>query len=432
MRKKQRPHLEAAILGDHLLLNALIRGAKRWTVLIGGPAGATIAVTFGTLLATVILLRVLPDVEAGLFVLTLAVLETLVLIAGLGQNNVLTRRYSIHPVDTHDWPRDLAVSLVIATPVILVGTLVSSWLYDLPTEYWAFLLLALILRVPLHSMAYMLTAKRHYTWGNLLLRLPNALLILPALVLLVIPSLAGLNLVLLWLLASLIIVDGLGMALLIHHFPRGKLTISLRQRADGLIMLASTGSRNLPTSGLIALAGAILLPGQLAIFAAMAIIVRPFTLASNLLVMVLTPELIRDYQPSYTRMIIGLWTLAVLAGAAAVIVGPPLASWAYGGRYDDGATLIPLLALAGSLRFAGVLPRSHLFGRAETAILSRYVIAKALSLLVAMLLGVRLTYQFGIVGLAGGIALIQLADTTLDYGFLRIARSHEDSPLPRA
>ena len=425
MPTKQPHHTEAVDRSDDRLINTLFQGGKRWTVLIGGPASATIAATFGTLLSTVILLRLLPGAEAGHFVLILAVLETLVMIASLGQNNVITRRYSMQPVGSHDWPRDMGASLIIATPVILIGTFISSRLYDLPTAYWVFLLIALILRIPLHAMAYMLTAKRHYTWGNLLLRLPNSLLILPALVLLVVPPLAGLNLVLLWLLASLVFVDLLGLALLVHHFPRGRLTISLRQRADGLILLASTGTQNLPNNGLVALAGAIMLPAQLATFAAMAVLMRPFRLVSKILVMVLTPELIRDYRPSYTRMLIGLWGLAVLAGTLTVIVGPALASWAYGGRYDDGEMLIPFLALAGSLRLAGALPRSHLLGRAETAVLNRYVLAKVLAFLVAVTLGVGLTIQFGIVGLAAGFALIELTDAALDYRFLRVDRGRE-------
>ncbi|MEE9216989.1 MAG: hypothetical protein V3U32_06085 [Anaerolineales bacterium] len=430
MPTKQPHHTEAADRGGDRLIDALVGAARRWGVLIGGPATAAVAAALGTLLATVILLRLLPGAEAGHFVLILAVLQTLGMVANLGQNNVLTRRYSVQPLGAHDWPRDLGASLIIAAPVILAGTLVAARLYDLPTAYWVFLLVALILRVPLHAMAYMLTAKRHYTWGNLLLRLPNSLLILPALVLLFIPELATLNPVLLWLLVSLVLVNLLGLALLVHHFPRGTLTITLRQRADGLILLASTGTQNLPNNGLVALAGAILLPAQLATFAAMAVLMRPFRLLSNILVMILTPELIRQYRPSYTRMLIGILGLAALAGVFTAIVGPPLASWVYAGRYDDGITLIPILVLAGSLRLAGSLPRSYLLGRARTSTLNRYVVVMAIAVLVALLLGILLTDRLGIVGLAVGITLIELANASLNYLFLRVA--HRQEPLQQS
>jgi O-antigen/teichoic acid export membrane protein len=274
-------------------------------------------------------------------------------------------------------------------------------------------------------MASMLNAKRHYTWGNLLTRLPNSLLILPAIVMLVAPVLAQLNLVLLSLLISLVLVTFLALALLIHHIPRGIVSLSLRQRADGLVLLATSGTQQLPLTALVALAGAILLPAQLATYAAIAVLVRPFRLLSNIFVTVLTPELIRQHRPNYTRMLIGLLGLAALAGVFTVFVGPALVSWAYAGRYDHGVPLIPILALAGSLRLVSTLPRSYLIGRADTSILNRYIVVKVIAVLVAILLGILLTVRLSIVGLAVGIALIELTNTSLNYLFLRVAHRQE-------
>jgi O-antigen/teichoic acid export membrane protein len=143
-----------------------------------------------------------------------------------------------------------------------------------------------------------------------------------------------------------------------------------------------------PDQGLVAIAGRILPPQDLAAYAAVAILLRPFRLLRSVLASILMPEFVRRPRTTYARHMAGVLVLGLAAGLASVALLPPLAAWFYGERYSAGLPLIPLLTVGGILHLTTVVPKSDLSGRATTALASRFAFSLLGLVVVALARGI--------------------------------------------
>ncbi len=406
--------------------HGLLRAGWRWSRLIAGPVSASSATTLVTFAGFSLLLRSLPIEEAGRLALLIGLTQTLAQLAGLGQPTLITRRYAPNPAGTFDWQRDLVSAVIFSSPVLIVGSVVIHWLYSLQGAQTMFVLWFSGVSILIHNAAFMLNAHGHYSWSTFLLRLPNALLIVPAGLAMMDLRQAALPEVLLILSVGIALVAAATLLLAMAQLVRGARSLGLRERLESVIFLIPAGTSALAEPTVNSLAGLLVAPAQLATFAAFALLLRPFRLIRSVFSIVLTPELLRRRSVRLNRMVLGTLLLAVWLSLGAWLLIPPFAGWLYQGRFIEGLELLPWLTLAGALLITDLVPNSSLIGGGSGPIVRRYVSIQALALLISLILGMGLIAAMGIYGAA--IALVLLGAARNLAAFLYWF-SHQSTPI---
>ncbi len=403
-------------------------GLWRWARLLGEPAGASSAIALLGLIGQVILLRTLPVEEAGRFALLIAVVQIMSAFGNLGQPTLLVRLYSRKPVGSYDWAADLLGSALLSAPVLLLAAAAFAAFYRFDLPATAYLVGISLPWVLLTLSASTLNSARHYLRASALVRMPNGLLILPAALSLLFPSLARLNVALLLHFLGTALALAAALAVLARRLPRGSLRLTRRQRLQGLAFVVSQFSTILPDRGLVAVLGALAPPAQVATFSALATLFRPFQLLRNVTALTLTTELARRERVNYRRMDLGLGGAALLLALAAAMAVPPALGMIYGGRYSEGLVLVPWLALAGAMNLWEALPRAHIIGIAAARIMNTFILSQALTVILGLALAVLLTAQYGMLGTAWAGAIIFVGRNAVGHTFLWVSLRRRRSP----
>lgn len=422
MRGRRSAGLLQLELLEGLTAESLFLGARRWAGLTIAPFVLTALTGLLTLAGMALLLRGLPSREAGTLSLLLALVDTFSLVGSLGQTSLVTRIYGAANRADYDWLLDLSISAGFSVIPVALATLTAALIYDFHLSQLAFLAVTALLTVVNNVGCFMLNGHGHYIVSSFLLRLPNSLLLLAGALATASADWASLPTVLTLYTAGLVLSIGLLLLSLGRLLRRGLARISLRDRFEGLAFFASNSLALLPDQGVVAIAGALISPDRLATYAAMAILLRPFRLVTQVISGVMTPELIRRERPNYRGLLIGVWSLAVGGSLATILLGPAIARWAYGGRYAEGLELIPLLAAVGGLQVMAILPKSDLTGRASMRTFQRLVLSLTVVMGALAALSVPLISRGGLFGIGLSALSLQTARWALAYGFWRAHR----------
>lgn len=421
-RSNQSGNSRWALALSESQVSGLLAGAWNWARLIGEPAGIAGAATVLTFVAILIFFRSLSQKDAGQLTLLFAVLQTTLLVGSLGQPSLIVRRYSRKPRGHFNWPRDLRYSAGFSIPLILAGSLFAQRIYTFSTVYTLYIFAGASAFSVLINASSVLSSQQLYVWAIPILRVPNALLIVPAVAFAVEPAMANLETVL----ASNLFFIGLttvfAIFLLSRLVPSGIASLSLRSRLQGLVFLASSSSSLIPEQGLIAIAGIMIAPEALAVYAALTLLLRGFEFLADVMSRVLSTELLKREVPSYVNMLIGIAAMTLGMGAVAIVATPAISRWIYNGQYDHGAGLIGWLVLAGMFRLSETLPRGYISGHASDKQLRNVISARILIGLVGAAFGIVLISNLGVIGLASSRAGIYLARSLTGYYYFRQIR----------
>jgi O-antigen/teichoic acid export membrane protein len=239
------------------------------------------------------------------------------------------------------------------------------------------------------------------------------------------PALAVLPTALVGLLVAILVTLALGWWTLARLRMRGMRHISPRQRATGLVFLASQASTLVPDYLLLAAAAFFAPPEDLALYAALALLFRPTQLLQNVLAQVLTTELARGQRPRLRRMMaIFAAATALLIGGGILLAGPTM-HLVYGGRYTPAFVLIAGISIASGLDVLETLPRSYMIGRGSRSVLAGFGVSQALIAAFGLAVGLVLLQQFGINGAAVGAALIFIARNIASFTGFAVVRVQE-------
>lgn len=413
MTRPEFEPMEEPPLGGPLASDRWIAGTQHWLEVTTAPTAVATGASLLTLLGMGLVLRSLSSELAGFFVLSLAIWEILIVLAALGSNTVLVRRYSRAGVGDYNWPLDILSTLAFGMPVILAGIAVVRLFYDLPGISSLYILLATPLGVLLRSTAYVLNAQRHHVWFNLLLRLPKALLVFPAVLFLLSPKSASLELVLIVHAGFVGAVLILGAILLSQTVSIGEKRLRLSERVEGLVFLVSSMGTIASDHGILTIAGLLLTPSHLGNFAAMAILLRPFRMLKGILETLMVPELIQKRGRHFRQILGGVVLTAAMGTIGAMLIVPPLARWFYAGAYRQGLVLIPLLALAGGIHLSRAVPSADLRGNGPQRLLNRFVFVSTVGLAFGLGVGTSLMLALGLEGLGWTVLILELLTTTI-------------------
>ena len=398
-------------------------GLRRGGMLAAGSVAASALTTLSSLVATVLILRLLPHAEAGRFAFLVELLYGIGLVCSLGQSFLQARTYHQVGGNEFDWIQDALSTVWTTLPFVIVVVAAVAKPYELTFFEATILGAGAELFILTSCFSAVLAQQRHYAWSGALVRLGNGLLIIPAVVMLIVPSLARLRFVLVCLLVLIGVVTLLGGFLLRRWLSRGASHITLRQRLAGLVFLASLLSVVVTQRGLLVVAGALLTPENVAALAAVVSILRVFDLVGESAGRVFSTEMARHSRSIGAGLIVAPWLFAASMAAAVLIGLPTVIHQFYGGRYDAALPFLPWLVAAAGLRFVEVVPRGFLAYVAPQQLLHRFAAVQCSTAVVGIAILVFWTRSHGMHGLVCAAATIAAARLAISYLFTGLLRT---------
>jgi len=412
MKKIPSP-VEQSDLGE-----ASSTGLRRSSLLAVGSVAASAFTTLFSLVATVLILRFLVPEEAGKFAVLVELLYGLGLLGSLGQALLQARLYQQATPGHFDWWADLRSTIWVTAPALGFGVLALAFPYRLTIFQMAFLFIGAVLFVLTNCISAVLSQQRHYAWSSALLRIPNGLLVCPALLMLVHPSFMQLDFILVSLLIFLAVTTVLGAALLFRRLERGRARITLRQRFQGLVFLVSNIALLVPQRGLIVVAGAMLAPESVAALAALVALLRVFEVIGDPAGRVFSTEMAQHPHRISFGLFAAPWFFAAIVSGVVLAAFPPLTHHFYLGRYDFVLPFLPLLVVAAALRFVEIVPRGVLGYLASGPLLRRFSVIQCAVAVAGLALMVDWTADHGLSGIVYAYALIAAMRGIVSYLFL--------------
>lgn len=390
---------------------------KYWFTRFSSAVLLSVSASAATLLAGILILRILDPDAAGEFTLVTSVAGMAGMVGLFGQNAIISRLYS-RSQTPYNWPRDLTITVAYGS--IIIGLLLVAIRY-----YHSFTWMELVfvggsawLTVLIYAAAFMLNSHRHYVSSTLLLRLPNALFIIPV-------SLAMLGLVHMdvpFFLFSQILIGlvcaAAGLAGLFKFLPMGSNTIpwGMRKESFGFFLLMVI--QLLIDPGLIVMAGYFVRPGELAAFAGYMNLIRPFLLIWSILIQTLAVEYARDHTFPRKKLLLGMWGLAIPLFFISWAVLPFLLDLLYSGKYNMiGPAALPI-SLLGALLLTETVPRSYIAGCADDRTLQKYIRDQVILTLISLVMEISLIMKLGVTGAAWGGCIMLFARNLIAYTYL--------------
>jgi O-antigen/teichoic acid export membrane protein len=388
---------------------------RYWARTIGGALGMTGMTSLLTFVASTIFYRTLPVSDAAQYGLFLNISQLLMFFCTLGQANYLRRVYVREPLGIYRWRVDTTITMLISAPMVILCVAGVGIVYQFPL--WMVMLLAFctICATFLWVSSELLASQRHYIIAGISQRIPNALMLLPAVLTLIFVPLANLQLILIA--QSIVLLIGVVVMVVYQqkNIPNGTKIIPLKNRLYGLVMLVGMSSTLAPDYGLVAMGGLLLADLPMASFLALTTLFRPVQLFHNVVYQITSTEVSRNRELQYSRLFMvfgGLFALIMIGGA---LVIPILSSLAYDGRYDFASFLIPYIAFSNAVDVAEILPRGYLYANAPNRLLNVFILWQACLSVLGLLIGLVLIGTQGLLGLVIATAFGMSARCAVSY-----------------
>jgi O-antigen/teichoic acid export membrane protein len=390
---------------------------KYWLTKFSGAVLLSVITSVATFLAGVFILRILNPNAAGEFTLVTSVAGMVGMFGLFGQHSVINRLYSRSQVP-FDWRRDLRTTIVYGSIIIFFVTIAVLFFYQFSWIELAFVISVGLLTVVIYASAFMLNSNRHYIFSTLLLRLPNALFIIP-----VILAMFGLMRLevpgfLIWQVAIALFCGMAGIAGLLKFLPVGTKVIPWKEHREAVGFFLLMLTHLLIDPGLLVVAGYFVSPDHLAAFAGYMNLLRPFLLLWSILLQTLGVEYARNHRFPKRKLILGMWALAIPLFLVTWVVLPFLLDFLYSGKYNMVSSAALPIGLLGALLITETIPRSYIAGVADDRTLQRYIRDQIFVALVCLAIEIALILQLGVPGAAWGGCVLMFVRNINAYAYL--------------
>ncbi len=390
---------------------------KYWFSRFSGAVVLSIIASVATFIAGVFILRILDPASAGKFSLITSAAGTVGLLGLFGQHSMINRAYARNQI-AYYWQRDLAITILFSSMIIIIATALIATFFSFTWAETVFVATTALLTVFIYAGSFMLNSHRHYVWSTLLLRFPNALFIIPVAL-----AMAGLIKadVTSFLISQVIIsfaCSMIGLAGLSINMPPGTISIPIKERKEAIGLFLLLATHLLIDPGMIMMAGYFVAADQLAAFAGLMNLLRPFLLIWSILLQTLSVEFGRNHQFPKRRLLLGTWALALALFFATWAAVPILMDLLYSSKYNIISPAALPISLLGALLITETVPRSFIAGAANDRDLRRYVRDQILSALICAAAGIVFINRLGVFGAAWTGFVLMLMRNWIAYAYL--------------
>ena len=352
------------------------------------------------LLAGIQLARMLDPADLGHYTLLISIAGTIALVGTLGQPMLTRRLYALAPAGTYAWRRDLTNSILFAAPLLVILWLGLSLLYRFTLVQTAMLAVLTLFTVLLLFLDQILIAAQQYALGNTMQRLPNALILLPIALLILVNQDLNFSGAVAWRLLAALATVVLGIGWLARGEKIGNAQIEWAVRRQGYNYLLLAVTTLLAGEGVIVLAGFVIPVGELGAFAALSLFMRPWHIVTLVVLQIGSVEAAKRDRPWDPRAWMLLLLAATIGALLCAMAFPTLISWLYERRYDQYSTLGWPLMVTGAILLVEAPPRASMIARALPELVRHFSWTQALLAGVGAFAILFAGHRFGIEALA--------------------------------
>ncbi len=390
---------------------------KKMAFHIGSVSFALAVVMLLASLSTIFLGRTLTPEEFGEF----ALIRTLVLfiapLAVWGQDVATVRFFSQKDATGYRWDRALKNIVLVGAFLVLAGIAIASHIYTLSWQKSLALFVATLAYVATLFFSNLKRSRQNYSQAILMLNgFRGAFFILVLMMVLFKQSSA--NFAIYSYLSIIIFLAIVNAIVSFKTIPRGEEPVPREMHTNGLLLMGSQASVTI-----IGSLDSLFIPGMLdlaalALYQASVVPSQVFNILGRAGKYVWVPEFGRAKKVQVKRLslIVGVGAFLLLAGM--LIFAKPILHLLYDGKYDQGANILRILALAGTIRLFYNLGSSVIVGKLEREALYYHLGVNIFMVLVEIGLLYVMLKQFSVLGAALTMLIVTTMRALFSYGII--------------
>ena len=395
---------------------------------IGGVTFILILVRGAAVLSSVILARELSKADFGEF----ALLRTLILLipplAIWGQDVATARFFSRNDATLFQWSKAFKNVILIALPLILIGVVIAHLIYKLELGYLILIFASGVGYCIILLLSNLLRSQKRYHTAIILdsgFRLAFFFIIIGAFALGVLNKTISIGGYALCFPAFAIV----GTWYVLKALPRGHNPVPRRMHLDGLwlmvidasvIIMASVDS--LFISGMLSLEA-------LGIYSAVIVPIHAFDILGRATKFVLLPEFGTQKRVKFKLYNFAIAAVALLMLLILTLGGKIILHLLYGPKFDEGLSILRILAFVGVLRLFYSLSSSMIVGRLGQIALKYHLVFTVGAVIFHLAMTYWLLLRFEILGAAIAVLLTTFLRVIGSYYIVRRFRYTEKETM---
>ena len=366
---------------------------------------------------SVLLGRMLTINDFGTYSLALTVIGFLYPLLMFGQQRGIIRFFNRHNVKEYNWIKPILILIGVAIFVGIILINFISLFYNTDNSFIYFCLFAFICSITAELLAFIVISSGSHEIGLIIQRSIRVIITL-CVIGFFFSKISSLVMVF-YTLGSIHILY----ALTVYRYVIKKVEIGVKRfpisaRKEGLFFSILDVVLITNSYGINFIIGAILSINHLGAFYALCIILRvydAFIQATDFVVMPSARILDKRGLIVITskNFLIGL-----IISASFILVGEPLLSALYLGKFDSYLFLIRFICVLGWLKIMDIIPSSIIGGMSNTKVLKRYTFLNVGLSIISLPFSIYLIYNYELIGAVISLILLTLIRAVFGFGIL--------------
>jgi O-antigen/teichoic acid export membrane protein len=387
---------------------------KKMAMHIGSVSVVLIAIMLFASLSSILLGRLLSEADFGKFSLMRMLVLFLPFLAIWGQGIATARFFSKSDPGRYQWPVAFVKIMAVSTLLSLVGVLVAALIYHLEWYQTGLLFVAVVVFCANLLMANMVRSQRRYPQAVMMENGFRGAFFFILLLVYLAGSLSAVAAITLYL--GLVIVSGVVNVYYIRRsVPSGDQTVPAEMHKTGLILMGIEASVDVLSSLDTLFIPRFLGFAALGLYSATLVPAQIFNILARAAKYVWVPEFGRSDRTRFRLLTAAVALLAVTMSMGLYLAAQPIMHFLYKGRYDQGVTLLRILAISGMFRLQYSLSSSLIVGRLGQDALLAHLYITILSMVLYIGLLAALLIYLGVIGAAWALLIATVFRAVASY-----------------
>lgn len=368
-------------------------------------------------LSNVFLGRTLTPEEFGEF----ALMRTLVLfiapLAVWGQDVAAARFFARHNATDYKWSHALRTVLGLGSILVLCGVLIAAFIYKLSWPKMLALSIASVAYVATLFLSNLIRGTRRYRPAILMLNGFRGAFFLIVLVLFFSKS-ATASIAVLSYYGVIFVFSVINLYYVFKTMPQGPLSIPKEMHTTGLLFMGSQASVTLIGSLDSLFIPKLLDLASLAVYQAAVVPSQIFNIIGRAGKYVWVPEFGRPGAIKMKKMSVLVSIAGFILLFGMLLFAKPVLHLLFDGKYDHGADILRILAVAGAIRLFYNLASSIIIGKLEKDALVYHLVFNGLMVLIEIGLLFLFIKNYGVLGAALSVLCVTMLRTIVSFGIV--------------
>jgi O-antigen/teichoic acid export membrane protein len=378
---------------------------KKMALHIGSVSFVLALIMLFASLSSIMLGRTMTPTAFGQF----SLMRTLLLFIGAlsiwGQDVAAARFFSQNGIKQFKWSQALRLVVGVGSVLALIGVLIAGFIYRIHWDFLLVLFIALIGYIATLFLSNLMRSQAKYSQAILMLNGFRGLFFIAALVIFLF-KVPGSSPAIFSYYGIIIILAIVNIKFALSSLPQGEQPIPREMHTTGLLFMGSQAS-----VAIIGSLDSLFIPGlldlpSLALYQAAVVPSQLFNIIGRAGKYVWIPEFGRSKNIKMKRLSLIVGVVAVSLLVLLIIYARPLLHLLFNGKYDAGANVLRILAVAGAIRLFYNLASSIIIGKLQKDALYWHLGVTITMMLIEVGLLIYMLKSFGVMGAALTVLIV--------------------------